>query len=157
MTVAKTQKATQQGIDDARTFAAERPEDVSHALAPGYFSADEALINALGRKATAKLFGVDADSDAFQQACAAYNRAFDAELARVAAAEEEVQSWTLLVEGEGESEVTGATEAEAIEAAEDLIASGDYELEDGERIKVRYWLTPPNGERGDIRVVEIVG
>jgi hypothetical protein len=79
-----TSKATQHGINDARTFADEHSEDVAGALEPGQLGADESLISAMGVAATAKFFGVEAGTVAFSAACLQYNMAFDAELRRIA-------------------------------------------------------------------------
>jgi hypothetical protein len=79
-----TTNATQHGISDARTFAEEHPEDVAGALEPGQLGADESLISAMGVAATAKLFGVEADSDAFTAACGEYSAAFESELRSIA-------------------------------------------------------------------------
>ncbi len=59
-------------IDGANSWQA-----LKQALAPGQEGADASLINAIGREATAELFGLKrADYASFQKACADYNNAF---------------------------------------------------------------------------------
>lgn len=86
MTLKHITKATKHGTDDARTFAEENPGEVEAALQPGQLGADEALVNALGVTATAKIFGVRHGSAQWSQALSAYSRAHLTELARIHAA-----------------------------------------------------------------------
>lgn len=77
--------AVKHGRIDARTFAQENPDEIDSAIKPGQLGADEALINALGVDKTAALFGLTrGGTRAFSLACADYNRAFDATLAKLA-------------------------------------------------------------------------
>lgn len=88
-----TAKAIRAGIDDARVWMTENePSLWKLAIEPGTLGADEALINALGYEAAAKLLGVtynSADDDeAFLSACEAYSTAW-ADTVRGAVAEQQ--------------------------------------------------------------------
>lgn len=81
--MATESKATKAGRADARTFANESTQaEIDGACAPGLLGADEALINALGRDGTKKLFGVD--ERGWQKACREYNAAWLATLRKYA-------------------------------------------------------------------------
>ncbi len=68
------------GESDAAVWLAETPrEQWPNAIRPGQPGADEGLLNALGIKATARLFGVrgtDPKSGAFARCCLAYSAAW---------------------------------------------------------------------------------
>lgn len=56
--------------------------------------------------------------------------------------------YDLQVEHEGHvATFVAGSEAEAIETARDLIANGDYDMEEGEEMTLLYWITPEGGER----------
>jgi stage V sporulation protein SpoVS len=52
--------AAQHGVEDAQTFAAENPDQVEAAIAPGQYGADEALISAMGVAATNQVVDLEA-------------------------------------------------------------------------------------------------
>jgi hypothetical protein len=69
--------ANAQGENDAQDWLSETPSDQwAAAVAPSALGADEALINAIGAKAVAAMFGLAEDSDDFGAACSCYSSAW---------------------------------------------------------------------------------
>lgn len=76
--------ASRHGIEDAQTFANESTqEELLAAIEPGQYGADEGLLSALGTEMVARLFGVDAGTEAFTAACREYNLAWIREARRL--------------------------------------------------------------------------
>jgi len=77
-------------------------------------------------------------------------------LARVQ--EAKLLRYDITVEHEGHVGTVEATgDADAIAKAEEFIAGGEYDLEEGETITIHYWLTPEGGERDDGHEVTLEG
>lgn len=86
----------------------------------------------------------------------------DAQCAELRAAADEAETlleqgdatWTLTIHGEGEQpETYRGTAAGAEQWADALIARGEYDLAEGERVTVQYHLASTTGERLDSHVV----
>lgn len=75
-------KAKAMGAEHALEFIRENDRaTIERCLVPGQEDPDHALINGLGLRITARLFGIeDVDSEDFAEACRQYNKAFLAEL-----------------------------------------------------------------------------
>jgi hypothetical protein len=68
--------------------------------------------------------------------------------------------YTMSIDAEGDygNEIDADSEQHAAEQAESIIAGeGDFDIAAGEKITVRYWVTPEGAERGDSRELTIEG